>query len=292
MPSSPSSIERLKTRLNTIIDDLAKLTAGIPVHYNEKHDADFVLIIPDYSWGELTAEQRAIQTQLKRNYEPVAEMFKLLLKQAPKDLIRQLDRADKQFRVWLELHSNWSISNEPAKNEAALRKDVAEFDKILSILEATGNGEIIVVPDTNSLLACVDPTKYRSVVNADSLIFMLLPTVLGELDKLKIDHKNEDVRNKAKSAITRIKGWREQGSLYSGVIVDKTIKVMANHSEPSMEETLSWLDGNVKDDRIIASVLALQAQVPSSRIVLVTDDINLQNKCDAALIETAEIPTA
>lgn len=291
MQSSVSSIDRLKARLNAIVDGMARLIVDIPVHYNERHGDGFVIIMPDYSWGELTIEQRAIQTQLKRNYEPIAELLKLFLSQAPKDLIRQLDRSDKQFRTWLELHSNWSISDTPAKNEAALRSDVAELEKILAILEATGKGEIIVVPDTNSLLACTDPTKYRNVVNNESITFMLLPTVLSELDKLKIDHKNEDVRNKAKGAITRIKGWREQGSLHSGVIVDKTIKVRACHSEPSMKRTLSWLDENVNDDRIIASVLALQAEAPSSRIVLITDDINLQNKCDAALIETAEIST-
>lgn len=289
MSSSASSVSRLRIRLNAIVNDLAKLIVNVPVHYNEKHGAGFVIIMPDYSWGELTTEQRAIQTQLKRSYEPIAEILKLFLSQAPKDLIRQLDTADKQFRTWLELHSNWSISDIPTKNEAALRNDSAEFGKILAILEATGNNEILVVPDTNSLLECPDPTKYRSVVNSDSITFMLLPTVLSELDKLKIDHRNEDVRNKAKSAITRIKGWREQGSLYSGVVVDKTIKVRANHSEPSMKKSLSWLDENVNDDRIIASILALQAEAPASRVVLITDDINLQNKCDAALIETTEI---
>ena len=289
MSNSTSSIARLRAKLNEIVDELTKLIVGIPVHYNEKHVAGYFIIMPDYSWEELTPDQRAIQTQLKRSYEPVSEILKLFLSQAPEDLVRQLDTADKQFRIWLELQSNWSITNIPAQNEASLRSDVSKLEKILDILDLTGNSEIIVVPDTNSLLAYPDPTKYRSVVNSNSITFVLLPTVLSELDKLKIEHRNEDVREKAKGAITRIKGWREQGSLLSGVVVDKTIRVKACHIEPSIKETLSWLDTNINDDKIIASVLDIQTKSPSSRVVLITGDINLQNKCDATLIETAEI---
>ena len=71
---------------------------------------------------------------------------------------------------------------------------------------------------------------------------MLLPTVLGELHRHEIEHRNEVVREKAKKIITRIKGWRNQGSLAAGVVVDSSIAVKASHSEPDMENTLSWLD--------------------------------------------------
>ena len=56
-----------------------------------------------------------------------------------------------------------------------------------------------------------------------------------------------------------------------------------------MENTLSWLDENIRDDRIIASVLEVQSTQPNARVVLVTGDINLSNKADVAQIETAEL---
>ena len=118
---------------------------------------------------------------------------------------------------------------------------------------------------------------------------MLLPTVLGELDKLKILHRNPDVRDKAKKIIRRIKGWRKQGSLVEGVKVDKTITVMVEFKEPDMANTLSWLDSENSDDRIIASVLSIQASFPTSKIMLATGDINLQNKADSAMIEIVEL---
>ena len=57
-----------------------------------------------------------------------------------------------------------------------------------------------------------------------------------------------------------------------------------------MKATLKWLDKDVADDRLIASTLEIIAQQPSARVVLVTSDINLQNKADAALIECYETP--
>ena len=56
-----------------------------------------------------------------------------------------------------------------------------------------------------------------------------------------------------------------------------------------MHDSLSWLDPTIDDDRIIASVLEVQAANPSDQVVLVTGDINLLNKAEAACIDHAEV---
>jgi hypothetical protein len=281
---------RLEARVRSVVDDVVRLTTSVPVRRTDRTGGGVVFICPEYHWGELSGEQRALQLEIKRSYEPVLELLRLLLTRAPNDLIKQLEEADQHFRVWLELQSNWSLSPDNSGNAAKVRAAGGALEKILSVLAVTGDGAMVVVPDTHSLLGHPDPVAYRFVVAAQAFLFTLLPTVLGELDRLKTEHRNPDVREKAKAAITRIKGWRLQGSLSAGVTVDKTITVKACHSEPDMTRTLTWLDGDVQDDRILASVIALQAERPSSRVVLVTGDINLQNKADAALVETAEAP--
>jgi hypothetical protein len=112
-----------------------------------------------------------------------------------------------------------------------LRGDVSPFQDVLSVFDMTGADEVLVVPDTNALLDAPDPVPYRGCVDQDSFTFVLIPTVLGELDRLKIEHRNPDVREKAQKAITRIKGWRLQGSLLNGVTVDKLITVKALAAE-------------------------------------------------------------
>jgi hypothetical protein len=285
-----STASRLRGRLFTVVNGLSELIETLPIKRFERATAHMVYVGPEFNFAERSASQRATQLELKRNYEIISEILKVLLRDAPNDLVRQLETGDKQFRDWLEFNGSWSVTQNPLENAEKARASAVPLEEVLNVLDVASKEELILVPDTNSLLATADPTAYRAVAGQDAFVFMLLPTVLGELDCLKIEHRNPDVREKAKKVITRIKGWRNQGSLPTGVTVDKSIVVKTSHSEPDMKRTLSWLDPNNEDDRIIASILALQGAHPAAHVILVSGDINIQNKADAALIETIEGP--
>jgi hypothetical protein len=283
-----STISKIRLRLSHVVQGLTELIRTLPVLRFEQ-SGSVIFLGPEYHWGKRSETQQAVQINLKRDYEPISELLRLTMRGAPKDFAQQFDEADKGFRVWLELeYPNYGLCPTPEANIKKLNSDVAKIESILAALDATRGGELILVPDTSSLLTTADPTEYRKVAGQEGFVFMLLPTVLGELDRLKVTHQNPDMREKARAAIKRIKGYRKQGALMTGVTVDKSISVKAAHAEPDMEATLSWLDGNVEDDRIMASVLELQ-EYPAASIILVTEDINLQNKADAALITTAEL---
>ena len=145
-----------------------------------------------------------------------------------------------------------------------------------------------MIPDTNAIVGNPDPTLYRTLADDGSFIFLLLPTVLAELDELKNTHRNPEFRDKVNKTITRIKGWRNQGNLRGGVTVDATITVRAIAIEPDMHNTLAWLDKENRDDRIIASVLEVQSTYPNARVVLITGDVNLSNKADLARLATSD----
>jgi hypothetical protein len=72
--------------------------------------------------------------------------------------------------------------------------------------------------------------------------------------------------------------------------VDGTIKVKMVPTEPRMAELPNWLDPNSKDDRLVGSCLELQFQNPSVNVILVTGDINLQNKAEMAFLPFCEPP--
>lgn len=283
-----STADRLQTMLDTVANRLADLIAFAQAEREPPQTGMFVFIRPRYSWRDLSAEQNAVQIEISRMYAPAAEVAKRLLKDVHEELHKRFESADEAFRVWLDFDSNWSLTGSPPENQRAMRKSMDDVLAVLKILSQVGAPGVILVPDTNALIAECDPVQYR-VMASSSFTFLLLPTVLAELDKLKVEHRNTDVRDKAERAVKRIKGWRDQGSLRTGVTVDKTITVRADHVEPDMKNTLSWLDSANSDDRIVASVVAVQAANPAARVVLVTRDINLQNKADAALIEVAEL---
>jgi len=196
------------------------------------------IVAPEHYFDKLPPEQESIQIKLKRKYETIAELLALLFRSAPDGVAYKLDEADKEFRAWLELEPRWSLSENKTSNEEQIKKASKKLENLIDILEIDKNGHVIIIPDTNSLLNTAEPRKYETVAESRIFTFLLLPTVLGELDNLKISHRNPDVREKAKKIIKRIKGWRRQGALTEGVIVDKTITVMSEFKEPDMANTL------------------------------------------------------
>jgi len=213
---------RIRERLNKIVNGVAELLRGIPVlAFGKRVDDNIIFVMPEQHWGEPSPEQRSRQMKLKKDYDALTELMNLFLRQAPSDFVQQFEVADKEFRQWLDLDSNWALSPDLDENEQSIREAGAGFEPFLSLFDVTGTSEVFVVPDTNALLATADPVRYRGCAEQDSFTFTLLPTVLGDLDRLKIEHRNEDVREKARKIITRISGWRNQGSLIDGVTVDR-----------------------------------------------------------------------
>ena len=280
---------RLRASLESMINQLASIVREVPIeHFHHKHES-VIVIAPQYGWSILSAKQTAKLHSIKRDYKEWIDLVHSIFRHAPMDVNANLKKADSRFRNWLEFGSNWSLKPNADTNEESFRKDASDLLRLLDILDSTGNDEIIVIPDTNSIVEHLDPVSYRQVAENDSFTILLLPTVLSELDELKNLHRNQSFRDKAKKAVVRIKGWRTQGSLRDGVTINRTITVRAFASEPDMSKSLSWLDPRVSDDRIIASAIEVMANNPSSRVVLVTGDINLLNKAEAAGIDNAEI---
>ena len=120
---------------------------------------------------------------------------------------------------------------------------------------------------------------------------MLTSTVLSELDRLKVEHRNADIQDRANKLIRQIKEYRRRGPLTDGVpLVKDTSRIRARAVEPKIEESLPWLDPGNNDDRILASMIEVMRQYPRSLVTLVTRDINLQNKAEFARVVFVEPP--
>lgn len=283
-----NAVDRISKSLDEVINRLADLMHTLEIKTMQK-TRGVVIIAPNHYWGELTADQQYRHMEIVRNYGQVTELLNAWFYNSSEDLTRQLKQAQESLEQWVELQSNWSLSTDREKNELKMKECSEKLYKLFAVLRSGPVDHVIAVPDTNSLLAEPDPAKYKNLLRVLNFEFLLMPTVLCELDELKMLHRNPNVRDKAKKIIKRIKGWRSQGSLLNGVTVDKTINVRAIHQEPDVENSLAWLDPKSADDRLIASTLTLQSTHPTARIILITGDINLQNKADAALIEILDL---
>ena len=104
-------------------------------------------------------------------------------------------------------------------------------------------------------------------------------------------HRSEDVRKKAESLISRIKGYRSRGRLTEGVTLVRNVsELFALAVEPDLDHTLPWLKPENNDDQIIASLVEVMRSYPRSAVILVTRDLNLQNKAEFARLPFCEPP--
>jgi rRNA-processing protein FCF1 len=288
-----SAASLLTTSLHEIEEDAVIFIRGMDVaRGGTQRHSHVVLVQPDYWWAATSPAQRHQQMVVRERFLHAHERLQLLLSTASPSVQNQLTKGKKAVLHWIDLETNWSLSPDKERSESQLREVFKPLHRCIDILHHGASPDIIVVPDTNALTFNPDPRCYEPIAESREFTFALVPMVLTELDRLKTEARNEEFRKKVASAIRRIKGWRAQGSLITGVTVDQTIRLIAVPHEPDFSATLSWLQRDNNDDRIIASILELQRRNPSSVVILVTGDLNLQNKAEAAGIPWSELPEA
>lgn len=131
-----------------------------------------------------------------------------------------------------------------------------------------------IVLDTNVLLA--DPSALTSFPEADIII---PETVLGEIDKLKTQRVDPDLRFKGREVSRMLFEYSETGSLSEGVELPGggTLRVVPLRTDVDMPEGLS---NRSADDRI----LAVATQVCSGgcdELTLITNDLNMLLKAQS-----------
>lgn len=221
------------------------------------------------------------------HYQEYYDKFCLILIHATDKQYKSIDKSHKKLLGLIEFEKKYT----PGSIESAKMIFNQEFKNLDSYLDlfVKGDFKTILIPDTNALIIQPDPIIYSSLADKKKFTFLLTPTVLSELDKLKMFHRDDVVRNKARSIIKRLKGYNSQGDVLKGVTIHKTICVQMIATEPDFSRTLSWLDKDNMDDRIIASALDVQIKRPYDKIVLVSADLNLQNKAKLALLDIADV---
>ena len=279
-----SKVERLKISKDNFIDSV-----NIFYHDPNNNDSRFFIMSPVRCiWGKKRDDHDFYQITLKEEFSEFIEYFNLVESKFPDKIRNEVLKTNKIVNRWIE-----KIGNAPAGNNQTAK---SEFSKVLNkyvewvlkLKEPKQVEEIIYVPDTNCLIANPDIAMYNWDAHK-RLIILIPPTVVSELDSLKINHRNDEVRKKAESVIRRFKGFRKQGNILEGVNINRSIILRFEAREPKFGNTLSWLDPENNDDRIINSVISIQVLNIFSNVKLLSTDMNIQNKAEFAGIEYIDI---
>jgi PIN domain len=246
------------------------------------------LVGPSHVFPELNSEQRRTRSRIGADLDHFLAVVHTLLDSQPAAVQRSISKAEKHLRAVAGQSRVSQRSTNEAK--ASLRKSLDELLALISDLHDDAEGCVLLVPDTNALLSSpsLESWTYGDI---EAFQLVLVPSVLAELDELKVNHRNPDVRDKANALIRQVKEFRRRGKLTDGVpVVHNRITLRALAVEPDLNSSLPWLDRTNADDRILASCIEVMRAHPRAAVELVTGDINLQNKAEFALVPFLEPP--
>lgn len=282
--------------MNTVIDNFEKMVDEINEILEEfllkhsvlcKDTSGIFFGSGNHHYLELQEAGKQIQARLLEEYHPFNALLNILLRGLPKEL-NQLKNAEKEVLRIINHQHTWHKTTQEALEKA--KEKIQTQCNLLNNLFAPDNGNTFFVPDTNALLHYPQLEKWE-FEGVASFTIVLTPTILSELDSLKINHRNEIVRNKAESLIRQIKEFRRRGNLKDGVpLVRGRSTILTLATEPNVKDSLDWLDPTNNDDRFLATIIEVMRKYPRSIVIAISRDINFQNKAEFARIPFAEPP--
>lgn len=260
------------------------------LYFPQPHTGIYDLSYQSYRWQDLSNEGKQLQSKLYDKYNKFQEIISYLLqKQIPKTK-QSFQKYNEFILGYIDYSKRLNGGNTTTLINKEVKQNIENMMNLIKCIYDNHNTKIILVPDTNALLNNNILSKWE-FEEFNKFELLLIPTVLTELDKLKNDRSKQTRSDNVNSVIRQIKEFRRRGKLTEGVtVISNKICLKSIAIEPDFKNTLSWLDINNQDDRIVASFLEVIRNYPNSDVRLVTSDINLQNKMEFAELPFIEPP--
>ena len=249
----------------------------------------FIYLGGEYGFEQLPKEAVSIQDKLFKRFNNISQIISILLIDSVDLHIKEFETCKETITSFITQDDRTYIQN----IQQVIQKTRKNFDDIKDViinLYPNSKNDPILIPDTNALYANTEIEKWE-FETFDKFIVALTPSVLSDLDKHKIEHRNESVRNKALKLINKIKEYRRRGKLSEMVhVVKDKIWIFTIANEPDFQKTLGWLDKENDDDRLVAETLEIIRKYGDRAVIVITSDINLQNKLEMANLSFLEPP--
>lgn len=261
---------------------LPPLAAGHVRDINADSSGMVIITGTPYYWSDLPAEAHAHQARALAEYRRFSDTLSVLLREIPDDRLAKFREDTTRVIRFICREASSYATPRRALDEAvqALRRQVELMEGLYSASTTT-----MLVPDTNALYWNTALDTWRLPWASDAFVVVLTPTVLKEIDLHKTDERRSSRREKAERFVRQVGEYRRRGPLLQGATLAAGIStVMAIPVEPKMSDSLPWLDSASLDDRLLASVIEVMRLNPHASVIVITRDINFQNKLEFARV--------
>lgn len=287
----------MKTLGEKLIEDLYILTSKLSdflIKYTRIKrsiypEDNFLSVRGNYSCEHLPKIAIPTQNELYISYNKIFDIIEVLLADSVDSFQKEFktQKAEILLRV---VQDGYTFDKDITDAQQEVERSCKLICEILSKLFPKTTETPIIIADTNSLYISPNIEEWN-FDNFNEFELIITPSVLKDLDKHKIEHRNPDIRSKALKIINKFKELRRRGTLTQGVVVKAgkiSLRTIAN--EPNFTKTLKWLDPHNDDDRLIAEIIEIIKMNSHRPVFLITSDINLQNKCELIELPYCEPP--
>jgi len=141
--------------------------------------------------------------------------------------------------------------------------------------------------DSNSFLhyRMFTDINWNKVTNSSSVLLIVCPAVLKELDQKKFSEHDINIRNRSQQVISKMSKMVTSNKIHK---IKKNLDLMFISSEPSIDWEKEGLSSQIPDDRIVVSILEQKNNFEN--IILVTSDIGLTLKASNKGIKCISLP--
>jgi rRNA-processing protein FCF1 len=165
-----------------------------------------------------------------------------------------------------------------------------KFATLASTLYSDGLMEkVFVVVDTNTFLHYrgLDQIAWSEIFSDQIVILLICPPVIRELNKHKDSPRTPKLRDRAATALRKIDAWSD---LSSPVVLRDSAEVRFRIHDSTIDFSNFDLVRDITDDHLIAALIELNAETPSSSVVLLTKDTGLKLKARAHDFSVVSLP--
>jgi len=127
--------------------------------------------------------------------------------------------------------------------------------------------------------------EWSKLTNSNSVLLIVCPDVLRELDQKKFLENDINIRNRAQKVISKMSKMAKNNKIYK---VKNNLGLIFIPNEPSIDWEKQGLSKKIPDDRIIASILEQNKYFHN--IILITSDLGLKLKASNKGIKCISLP--
>jgi len=250
-----TSIQKTINRLSEIRDRVVLLLSVYSKIRRTVYPGDgFISMSGNYSFEGLPTDAIPLQDRILKDFNIQFNIVEALIIDSAEQHKKEINGNKKMIlRFILQDHRTWERNIDQAIE--TLKRSFNNIMHVLSQLYPNNDPRPIIIPDTNALYYNAEIEKW-DFSDFKKFTIVLTPSVLKDLDKHKIEHKNDSIRIKAIKLISMIKEYRRRGKLTDGITIRKDlIDLRSIAIEPDFSKALMWLDEKNDDDRLIAEAV-------------------------------------